>query len=122
MISTLAPADDVEAEHRREALRWLPTGEVPTGEVPTGEVPTGEVPAGEVPAGDGPRPGVVGTGRLRVNETNFHYDLRRVSGVVWCIDVTSEPAAGDALRWLLRQLTDAARRNGLVPVTIDRLF
>ncbi|MEO3777519.1 hypothetical protein ABGB16_11870 [Micromonospora sp. B11E3] len=68
------------------------------------------------------RPGVVSTGRLRVNDTNFRWDLRRVGGgVAWCVDVTSEPAGDDALRWLLRQLVGLARRHGLVPATIDRL-
>ncbi|MEU2614709.1 hypothetical protein ABZ570_24465 [Micromonospora sp. NPDC007271] len=68
----------------------------------------------------GTRPGVIGTGRLRVNDANARWDLRRVGGA-WCIDVTSTPAGGDGLRWLLRQLTEAARGQGLVPVTIDRL-
>ncbi|SCF14704.1 hypothetical protein GA0074695_3793 [Micromonospora viridifaciens] len=66
------------------------------------------------------RPGVIGTGRLRVNDTNARWDLQRVGGA-WCIDVTSTPPGRDALRWLLRQLTDLARGQGLVPATIDRL-
>ncbi len=35
--------------------------------------------------------------------------------------MTSEPTGGEALHRLLRQLTAAARGQGLVPVTIDRL-
>ncbi|MEU3454761.1 hypothetical protein ABZ671_14320 [Micromonospora sp. NPDC006766] len=75
---------------------------------------------GDVPAPTGRQPGVVGTGRLRVNDTNFRWNLRHVGGA-WCLDVTSQPAAGDALRWVLRQLTGAARGHGLVPATVDRL-
>lgn len=70
---------------------------------------------------DGARPGVIGTGQLRVNDTNVRWDLRRVGGLAWCIDVTSEPASGDALRWVLRQLVGVARSHGLVPATIERL-
>lgn len=71
---------------------------------------------------DGARPGVVGTGRLRVNDTDFRWELRRVGGgVAWCIDVTSEPASNEALRSLLRQLTDVARHHGLIPTTIECL-
>lgn len=76
----------------------------------------------DAPSPDGARPGVVGTGRLRVNDTIFRWDLRRVGdGIAWCIDITSEPADDKALRWLLRELIDAARGHGLVPATIDRL-
>ncbi|MFE9201887.1 hypothetical protein [Micromonospora sp. NPDC007230] len=71
---------------------------------------------------DGARPGVVGTGRLRVNDTNVRWDLRRIGGgIAWCLDVTSEPAGGDALPWVLRQLVAVARGHGLVPATIERL-
>ncbi|SCE99925.1 hypothetical protein [Micromonospora mirobrigensis] len=67
-------------------------------------------------------PGVRGTGRLRVNDTNVRWQLRRVGGdVAWCIDVTAEPADPHSLRWMLRQLVDVARRHGLVPATVDRL-
>lgn len=70
----------------------------------------------------GARPGVVGTGRLRINATDFRWDLRSVGGgVAWCIDVTCEPARGEALRSLLRHLTDVARRHGLLPATIECL-
>ncbi|PTA42676.1 hypothetical protein C8054_29465 [Micromonospora sp. RP3T] len=69
---------------------------------------------------DGTGPGVAGTGRLHVDDTTFRWDLRRVGGgVAWCLDVTVEPAHRDALRPLLRRLTDVARRHGLVPATID---
>ncbi|MFJ8582207.1 hypothetical protein [Micromonospora sp. NPDC093277] len=74
----------------------------------------------EGPSTTGARPGVVGTGRLRVDDTNLRWDLRRVGGA-WCIDVMSEPAAGDALRRMLRRLTGLARGQGLVPATVDRL-
>ncbi|GAB3084844.1 hypothetical protein [Micromonospora schwarzwaldensis] len=68
----------------------------------------------------GTGPGVVGTGRLRVGDTTFHWDLRRVGGgVAWCLDVTAEPAHRGALRPLLRRLTDVVRRHGLVPATIE---
>ncbi|MEU8261515.1 hypothetical protein AB0C02_12955 [Micromonospora sp. NPDC048999] len=75
---------------------------------------------GDVPTPTGRQPGVVGTGHLRVNDTNFRWDLRRVGGA-WCLDVTSQPAAGEALRWVLRQLSAVARGHGLVPATVDRL-
>ncbi|MFI2713577.1 hypothetical protein ACH495_25980 [Micromonospora sp. NPDC018662] len=65
--------------------------------------------------------GLAGTGRLRVDGTMFRWDLRRVGGgVAWCLDVTAEPAHRDALRPLLRRLTDVVRRHGLVPATIER--
>ncbi|MEV0155150.1 hypothetical protein AB0H57_15595 [Micromonospora sp. NPDC050686] len=71
---------------------------------------------------DGADPGVVSTGRLRVNDSTFGWQLRRVAGgLAWCIDVTSEPGDQEALRWLLRQLVGVARGHGLVPATIDRL-
>ncbi|MCW3815072.1 hypothetical protein ONA91_11455 [Micromonospora sp. DR5-3] len=71
---------------------------------------------------DGARPGVVGTGRLRVNDTNVRWDLRRVGGgIAWCLDVTAEPAGGDGLPWVLRQLIGVARGHGLIPATIERL-
>lgn len=69
---------------------------------------------------DGTGPGVAGTGRLRVDDTTFRWDLRRVGGgVAWCLDMTAEPAQPDALRPLLRRLTDVVRRHGLVPATIE---
>jgi len=74
----------------------------------------------DAPSATGARPGVVGTGRLRVDGTNLRWDLRRVGGA-WCVDVTSEPVAADPLRRLLRRLTDLARGQGLLPATIDRL-
>ncbi|GHJ16252.1 hypothetical protein [Micromonospora sp. AKA38] len=68
----------------------------------------------------GTGPGVAGTGRLRVDDTTFRWDLRRVGGgVAWCLDVTAEPAHRDALRPLLRRLTDVVRRHGPVPATIE---
>ncbi|MER7418461.1 hypothetical protein ABT346_17045 [Micromonospora peucetia] len=76
---------------------------------------------GAAPGADVTQPGVVGTGRLRVNDTNHLWHLRRVGGVAWSIDVTSDPAGGDGLRWVLRQITDVARCHGLVPATIERL-
>ncbi|MEH1101787.1 hypothetical protein [Micromonospora sp. CPCC 205561] len=76
---------------------------------------TGAPPPDAVP------PGAVATGRLRVNDTELRWDLRRVGGIAWCIDVTSAPAGGDALRWLLRQLVGVARGHGLVPATVERL-
>ncbi|MGK5518223.1 hypothetical protein ACSNN9_02590 [Micromonospora sp. URMC 107] len=76
---------------------------------------------GAAPGTDVTEPGVVGTGRLRVNDTNHLWRLRRVGGVAWSIDVTSDPAGGEGLRWVLRQLTDVARGHGLVPTTIERL-
>lgn len=76
----------------------------------------------EVPAAGGAPPGVIGTGRLRVNDTNLRWELRRVGGgAAWSIDVTSEPTGSEALRWMLRQLTDVARYHGLIPTTFDRL-
>ncbi|MFC0003473.1 hypothetical protein [Micromonospora siamensis] len=67
-------------------------------------------------------PGLRGTGRLRVNDTDVRWQLRRVGGgAAWCIDVTAEPADPHSLRWMLRELVGVARRHGLVPATVDRL-
>jgi hypothetical protein len=70
---------------------------------------------------DRARPGLVGTGRLRADDTNLRWDLRRVGGAAWCIDITSDPAGSDAARWMLRGLTAVARRYGLIPAMIYRL-
>jgi len=52
----------------------------------------------------------------------FTWQLRRIGyGVAWCIDLTAclngDPAR---VRPLLRELTSAARGQGLIPVTIER--
>ncbi|SCG64783.1 hypothetical protein [Micromonospora humi] len=66
-------------------------------------------------------PGVLGTGRLRVDGTAFHWDLRRAGGVAWCLDVTADPVDRDMLRPLLRRLVDVVRGHGLVPATVECL-
>ncbi|MEV0002904.1 hypothetical protein AB0H28_11520 [Micromonospora sp. NPDC050980] len=66
--------------------------------------------------------GVVGTGRLRVDDVTLRWDLRRVGGgVAWCLDVTAEPLDRTVVRPLLRRLIDVVRRHGLVPATVECL-
>ena len=67
-------------------------------------------------------PGILGTGRLRIEQTSLRWDLRRVAGgAAWSIDVTAEPAGGEALPAMLRRLTDVARHHGLIPTTVECL-
>ncbi|WP_139135675.1 hypothetical protein [Micromonospora yangpuensis] len=66
---------------------------------------------------------VIGTAELRVGDDAFRWELRRIGTVsAWCVDLTSDLAGphDDALRPMLRQLTTAMRRQGLIPVTIER--
>lgn len=52
----------------------------------------------------------------------FTWELRRVGGVAWALDVTVLLAtpADDAVGPVLHDLTDAARCHGLIPVTTER--
>ncbi len=66
---------------------------------------------------------VIGTAALRVADDAFAWDLRRVGpGVAWCLDLTADlgGSSGDAVGPLLRGLTTVMRRQGLVPVTVER--
>jgi hypothetical protein len=53
----------------------------------------------------------------------FTWELRRIGGgIAWAVDVTARLAGSDeAVGPLLRELTAAARRQGLIPVTTERL-
>jgi hypothetical protein len=60
--------------------------------------------------------------RMSTAGDEFTWQLRRIGyGVAWCIDLTAclngDPAG---VRPLLRELTSAARGQGLIPVTIER--
>jgi hypothetical protein len=75
--------------------------------------------------GDGadPQARIVGTAHLRINDAAFTWELRRVGpGVAWCLDLTADlgGGSGDVIRPLLRGLTTLMRRQGLLPVTIER--
>jgi hypothetical protein len=66
--------------------------------------------------------GVEGGARLSTAGDEFTWQLRRIgSGVAWCVDLTA-CLSGDPVRVrpLLRELTSAARDQGLIPVTIER--
>ncbi|GAB3144787.1 hypothetical protein GCM10027290_23590 [Micromonospora sonneratiae] len=70
-----------------------------------------------------PRTRVIGTAYRRVGADAFSWDLRRISlGSAWCLDVTANLASGcdDTIGPLLRELTAEMRRQGLIPVTIER--
>jgi hypothetical protein len=71
-----------------------------------------------------PRARVIGTAHARVGEDTFSWDLRRVGGgAAWCLDVSANLAAGDDdnVGLVLRELITDVRRQGLIPVTIERL-
>jgi hypothetical protein len=66
---------------------------------------------------------VVGTANLRLADDAFTWELRRIGpGVAWCLDVTACLAdrSGLTVGPLLRELTQAMRDEGLIPVTIER--
>ncbi|WP_433498408.1 hypothetical protein ACQP1K_26550 [Sphaerimonospora sp. CA-214678] len=69
---------------------------------------------------------VVGTAHVTVAGDLFSWDLRRVGGdMAWSVDLTACLAGPSArtdgvIRRLLRELTTAMRREGPIPVTIER--
>ncbi|GII86093.1 hypothetical protein Ssi03_40830 [Sphaerisporangium siamense] len=67
---------------------------------------------------------VAGTARLRAGSDLFTWELRSIGpGVAWCLDLTAclgGESAG-AVGPLLRELTAGVRREGLIPVTVERL-
>ncbi|NJC71243.1 hypothetical protein HC031_16200 [Planosporangium thailandense] len=69
-----------------------------------------------------PQGRVVGTAHLHVGDDSFAWDLRRIGiGAAWCVDLTANLVSrGDAIGPLLRELTTTMRRQGLIPVTIER--
>ncbi|GIF68389.1 hypothetical protein Ais01nite_64240 [Asanoa ishikariensis] len=58
----------------------------------------------------------------RIGDDLVRWTLRRVGGIAWGLDVTVLLAtdADDIVGPVLRELTDTARRQGLVPVTTER--
>jgi hypothetical protein len=77
--------------------------------------------AGDLDA-DGLAALVPGGARRSTAGDEFTWQLRRIgSGVAWCVDLTA-CLNGDpvGVRPLLRELTSAARGQGLIPVTIER--
>lgn len=70
-----------------------------------------------------PQARVIGTAHLRVRDDAFTWDLRRIgTGAAWCLDLTANLASScaDAIGPLLRELTTVMRKQGLIPVTIER--
>ncbi|WDZ84792.1 hypothetical protein [Micromonospora cathayae] len=67
--------------------------------------------------------GVLGTAHRRVGADTFRWELRRIGSVgAYCLDVTVDLATGrdGTVRPVLRELTTSLRRQGLVPVTVER--
>lgn len=70
-----------------------------------------------------PQARVVGTAQLPVGGDLFTWDLRRIGpGIAWCLDLTAclGGSSGKAIGPLLRELTMVMRRQGMIPVTIER--
>jgi hypothetical protein len=70
-----------------------------------------------------PQARVVGRARLDAAGHAFSWDLRRLGpGLGWCVDVTAHLGAAPtaALGALLRDLRLAMRRQGLIPITVER--
>ncbi|MBB5629569.1 hypothetical protein [Sphaerisporangium krabiense] len=73
---------------------------------------------------DDPHGRVAGRARLRAGSDLFTWELRSVGpGVAWCLDVTAclGGESAEAVGPLLRELTAGMRREGLIPVTVERL-
>lgn len=71
----------------------------------------------------GPQTRVVGTANAQLPGHVFTWNLRRIGpGIAWCLDVTAqlENVREDVLGEVLWQLRTAMRRQGLIPVTIER--
>ncbi len=78
-----------------------------------------------VPADDpsDTRARVVGTASRHVSGAVFTWDLRRIgAAIAWCVDVTAYLSAdpADGIGPVLRELRADARRQGLIPVTVER--
>ncbi|MBF8190991.1 hypothetical protein ITP53_35850 [Nonomuraea sp. K274] len=72
------------------------------------------------PTGD---PRVVGQATGNVGGHAFMWELRRIgAGIAWCVDVTARLGTGPAtaLGALLHHHRQAVRRQGLIPVTVER--
>ncbi|MEV0628584.1 hypothetical protein ACI2LC_32930 [Nonomuraea wenchangensis] len=72
------------------------------------------------PTGD---PRVVGTASVSAGGHGFSWELRRIgSGIAWCVDVTARLGGGSlaTLEALLTYQRQAVRRQGLIPVTVER--
>ncbi|MBP2705390.1 hypothetical protein JOL79_16365 [Microbispora sp. RL4-1S] len=70
-----------------------------------------------------PRGRVAGNARRRVAGDSFTWDLRRIGpGISWCVDLTACLAtpSGESVGPVLGELTAAMRREGLIPVTVER--
>jgi hypothetical protein len=70
-----------------------------------------------------PQARVIGRARLTVADHVFSWDLRRLGpDLGWCVDVTAHlgPGPDAALGELLRELRLAMRRQGLIPITVER--
>jgi hypothetical protein len=66
---------------------------------------------------------VVGTASRRICGDVFTWDLRRIgAAIAWCVDLTAHLVDGSADRIgpVLRELRTDARRQGLIPVTVER--
>lgn len=117
----LGPPDVPEGFHDRRVYRILFAGDL-------SEVGLANLSAAwrMRAADDDARGRVVGTACVSVADDLFSWDLRRVGeGAAWSVDLTACLAgpyaqAGDVIRRLLRELTTAMRREGLIPVTIER--
>lgn len=66
---------------------------------------------------------VIGTASRHISGDVFSWDLRRIgAAIAWCVDVTAHLGAGsgDRIGPVLRELRADARRQGLIPVTVER--
>ncbi len=116
----LGPPDVPEGFHDRRVYRILFAGDL-------SETGLANLSAGwrMRAADDDARGRVVGTAHITLAGDLFSWDLRRVGGMAWSVDLTAclgepSPRTGGVIRRLLRELTTAMRREGLIPVTIER--
>jgi hypothetical protein len=66
---------------------------------------------------------VIGTAAASAGGHTFTWELRRIGpGIAWCLDVIVRLGAGSAsvIGTLLRHHRQAMRRQGLIPVTVER--
>ncbi|WP_203924176.1 hypothetical protein [Rugosimonospora africana] len=70
-----------------------------------------------------PRARVLGTASRHVSDDVFTWDLRRIgASVAWCVDLTAylRDSSGSGIGPMLRELRTDMRRQGLIPVTVER--
>lgn len=70
-----------------------------------------------------PRARVLGTASRHVSDDVFTWDLRRIgAAVAWCVDLTAylRDSSGSGIGPMLRELRTDMRRQGLIPVTVER--